>query len=444
MRRIGDILVIACAAVYVLSEHVPETCSASSGSCADGATPPLTNRLSLSPNSAPLHAPGQPGFSVPPNSPRATGWPAPNVDVSPYDALDFGRRPLCMPAVEDVELINLSDRDDLHVHSVRVVYCDDPGACFTYDGDELKANFNRNEVRRQPELLQPPRNAPSPPPAPPRAPTVLRHLPHEQVHAGAPRAGRAPQDPRRLPRARCRLARGVPRHPDVGGRLPLPAARPRRPQPVRPHRDRGDGADARGVRADAHAAQPAHLAARRQGGLLLRRVSAARPPRRRRRRARRRRRRRRRRAREAVAPGSGRGEGGGARQLHRRRRREVRRLRPPQHRRRVDDRARRDHRRRRRRPPPPAGAPLWGAGATHRAHHAPAHALLHPRRPAPPQRDVRAKPAAAAPAAPRAAAAADAAPPLAATRSRPTRTSTSTASSRAPCCRPAARFRSRI
>ena len=49
-----------------------------------------------------------------------------------------------------------------------------------------------------------------------------------------------------------------------------------------------------------------------------------------------------------------------------------------------------------------------------------------------------------APAAPRAAAAADAAPPLAATRSRPTRTSTSTASSRGPCCRPAARSPSRI
>ena len=304
---------------------------------------------------------------------------------------------------------------------------------------ELQAQRGTSPARTSATPVQP-----HPHPHPPRAPAVVRHLPHEQVHAGAPRAGRAPQDPRRLPRARRRLARGVPRHPDVGGRLPLPAARPRRPQPVRPHRDRGDGADARGVRADAHAAQPAHLAARRQGGLLLRRVSAARPPRRRRRRARRRRRRRRRRAREAVAPGRGRGEGGGARQLHRRRRREVRRLRPPQHRRRVDDRARRDHRRRRRRPPPPAGAPLRGAVATHRAHHAPAHALLHPRRPAPPQRDVRATPAAAAPAATRAAAAADAAPPLAATRSRPTRTSTSTASSRGPCCRPAARSRSRI
>ena len=342
-----------------------------------------------------------------------------------------------MPAVEDVELINLSERDDLHVHSVRVVYCDDPGACFTYDGDELKATSTATRyVAPELQPLQPPH-----PTLPPRAPAVVRHLPHEQVHAGAPRAGRA-QDPRRPPRASsARPRRTSPSN--VGGRLPLPAARARRPQPVRPPRDRGDGADARGVRADAHAAQPAHLAARRQGGLLLRRVSAPRPPRRRRRRARRRRRRRRRRAREAVAPGSGRGEGGGARQLHRRRRREVRRLRPPQHRRRVDDRARRDHRRRRRRPPPPAGAPLRGAGATHRAHHAPAHALLHPRRPAPPQRDVRAKPAAAAPAAPRAAAAADAAPPLAATRLRPTRTSTSTASSRGPCCRPAAKFRSR-
>ena len=208
MRRIGDILVIACAAVYVLSEHVPDTCSASSGSCADGATPPLTNRLSLSPNSAPLHAPGQPGFSVPPNSPRATGWPAPNVDVSPYDALDFGRRPLCMPAVEDVELINLSERDDLHVHSVRVVYCDDPGACFTYDGDEVTANFKRNEVRRQPELLQPPCNRTLTPahPAPPYGsrPTSSTRASSRRRASRRARASRSPSSSSRASSARPR------------------------------------------------------------------------------------------------------------------------------------------------------------------------------------------------------------------------------------------------
>ena len=54
----------------------------------------------------------------------------------------------------------LPPRPDLHVHSVRVVYCDDPGACFTYDGEEVTANFKRNEVRRQPELLQPPATHP--------------------------------------------------------------------------------------------------------------------------------------------------------------------------------------------------------------------------------------------------------------------------------------------